>query len=76
MPLPTLAVYAERAGKAFASATTWAKLVRQRGWRRTRRRVYPEKPKTGIRATYPNEYRHIDVMVKPARALTGSDSQP
>jgi transposase InsO family protein len=50
-------------GKVFASATTWAKLVRQRGWRRPRRRVYPEKPKTGIRATYPNEYWHIDVTV-------------
>ena len=45
------------------SATTWAKLVRQRGWRRPRYRVYPEKPKTGIRATHPNEYWHIDVTV-------------
>jgi putative transposase len=63
MPLRTLSVYAQRAGKVFASATTWAKLARQRGWRRPRRRVYPEKPKTGIRATYPNEYWHIDVTV-------------
>jgi transposase InsO family protein len=63
MPLRTLALYAERIGKVFASATTWAKLARQRGWRRPRRRVYPEKPKTGIRATYPNEYWHIDVTV-------------
>ena len=63
MPLQTLAVYAQRIGKVFASATTWAKLVRQRGWRRPRRRVYPEKPTTGIRATYPNEYWHIDVTV-------------
>ena len=47
----------------FASATTWTKLARQRGWRRPRRRVYPEKPKTGIRATHPNEYWHIDVTV-------------
>ena len=45
------------------SATTRAKLARQRGWRRPRRRVYPEKPKTGIRATYPNDYWHIDVTV-------------
>ena len=63
MPLPTLSLYAQRVGKAFASATTWAKLVRQRGWRRPRRRVYPEKPKTGIRATHSNEYWHIDVTV-------------
>ncbi len=39
MPLRTLAVYAQRAGKVFASATTWAKLVRQRGWRRPRRPI-------------------------------------
>ena len=63
MPLRTLSFYAQRAGNVFASATTWAKLVRQRGWRRARRRVYPEKPKIGIRATHPNEYWHIDVTV-------------
>jgi transposase InsO family protein len=63
MPLRTLSLYAQRAGHVFASATTWAKLVRQRGWRRPRRRVYPEKPKTGIRATHANEYWHIDVTV-------------
>ncbi|MFC1611390.1 transposase [Myxococcota bacterium] len=63
MPLRTLAVYAQRIGKVFASVTTWAKLVRQRGWRRPRRRVYPEKPKVGIRATRPDELWHIDVTV-------------
>jgi len=63
MPLRALSLYAQRAGYVFASATTWAKLVRQRGWRRPRRRVYPAKPKTGIRATHPNEYWHIDVTV-------------
>ena len=63
MPLRTLSLYAQRAGQVFASTTTWAKLVRQRGWRRPRRRVYPGKPKTGIRATHPNEYWHIDVTV-------------
>ena len=63
MPLRTLSLYAQKAGQVFASATTWAKLVRQRDWRRPRRRVYPAKPKTGIRATHPNEYWHIDVTV-------------
>ena len=63
MPLRTLSLYAQRIGMVFASATTWTKLARQRGWRRPRRRVYPEKPKTGIRATHPNEYWHIDVTV-------------
>ncbi len=63
MPLRTLALYAQRIGKVFASATTWAKLVRQRGWRRPRRRVYPEKPKVGVRATRPNELWHVDVTI-------------
>jgi transposase InsO family protein len=63
MPLRTLALYAQRVGKVFASVTTWAKLVRQRGWRRPRRRVYPEKPKVGIRATRSNEFWHLDVTV-------------
>ena len=63
MPLRSLSLYAQRAGYVFVSTTTWAKLVRQRGWRRPRRRVYPAKPKTGIRATHPNEYWHIDVTV-------------
>ena len=63
MPLRALSLYAQIAGHVFASATTWAKLVRQRSWRRPRRRMYPEKPKTGIRATHPNEYWHIDVTV-------------
>jgi transposase InsO family protein len=63
MPLRTLSLYSQRIGKVFASATTWAKLVRHHRWRRPRRRVYPEKPKTGIRAMHPNEYCHIDVTV-------------
>ena len=63
MPLRTLSLYAQRAGQVFAWAMTWAKLGRQRGWRRPRRRVYPKKPKTGIRAAHLNEYWHIDVTV-------------
>ncbi len=72
MPLRTLALHAQRIGKVFASATTWAKLVRQRGWRRPRRRVYPEKPKVGIRATSPNELWHVDVTI--IKLLDGTKS--
>jgi len=39
MPLSTLSLYAQRIGKVFASATTWARLARERGWRRPRLRV-------------------------------------
>ena len=55
MPLGTLARYAQRIGKVFASPTTWAKLVRERGWRRPRQRVHPPKPTVGVRASRPNE---------------------
>ncbi len=36
---------AQRMGRVFASATTWHRLVRERGWRRPRVRVHPAKPK-------------------------------
>jgi hypothetical protein len=45
------------------SATTWALLVREHGWRRPRVRVHPAKPTVGLRASRPNEYWHIDVTV-------------
>ena len=69
MPLKTLARFAQRVGRVFASASTWGKLVRARGWRRPRLRVYPAKPKVGVQATRPNEYIHIDVTV--IRLTTG-----
>jgi len=41
MPLRTLALYAQRFGKVFASASTWSKLVRAGGWLRPRKRLHP-----------------------------------
>jgi transposase InsO family protein len=69
MPLHTLTRYAQRIGKVFASASTWSKLARERGWRRPRARLYPAEPEIGVRATRPNEYWHIDVTV--IRLITG-----
>ena len=63
MPLGTLARHAQRIGKVFASAATWGRLVRERGWRRPRQRIHPAKPTVGIRATKPNELWHIDVSI-------------
>jgi putative transposase len=63
MPLRTLALYAQRVGNVFASVTTWAKLVREHGWRRPRRRLYPPRPTVGVRATQPNEAWHVDTTV-------------
>jgi len=63
MSLRTLAPHAQRIGKVFASATTWAMLVRARGWRRPRQRVHPPKPTVGVRAAAPNEIWHVDLTV-------------
>ena len=64
-----LALYAQRLGTLFASASTWYKMLRERGWRRPRRRVHPAKPKEGLRAERPNEYWQIDTTV--LRLTTG-----
>ena len=70
VPTGTLAILAQRLGRVFASATTWRRLVRERGWRRPRLRVHPAKPKVGIRAERPNEVWHIDTTL--IRLLDGS----
>ena len=65
-----LARLAERLGHVFASPSTWYRLVRLHSWRRPRKRVYPVKPKVGIRATKANEIWHVDTTV--IRLLDGS----
>jgi putative transposase len=47
----------------FASPTTWYRLIRRRGWRRPRKRLYPAKPKIGVRAKAPGELNHLDVTI-------------
>ncbi len=63
MSIRALCLHAQRLGKVFASDSTWRRLIRVRGWRRPCPRVYPAKPKTGVRATKPNEWWHIDLTV-------------
>jgi len=57
-------------GSRFASASTWQRLVRERGWRRPRLRVHPESPTVGIRATRPNDIWHTDTTI--IRLLDGT----
>jgi putative transposase len=70
VPTGTLARLAQRLGKVFASASTWYRLVRDHQWRRPRQRVYPTKPKVGIRASQANEIWHVDTTL--LRLLDGS----
>jgi len=50
----TLALLAQRLGKVFASSSTWYWRIRFYDWRQPENRVYPIKPKVGIRAFRPN----------------------
>jgi putative transposase len=69
MAVQNLALYAQRLGKLFASASTWYKMIQQRGWKRPRKRVHPVNPKEGLRATRPNEHWQVDATV--IRLTTG-----
>ena len=70
LSLRGLALHAQRIGRVVASPSTWSRLAREGGWRRPRRRLYPAKPKVGIRANAPNELWHIDVTI--IRLLDGT----
>jgi len=70
VPTNVLSVLAQRLGKVFASASTWHKLINERGWRRPRKRLHPAKPKVGIRTERPDEKWHIDTSV--IRLLDGT----
>lgn len=70
LSLRSLALLGQRLGHVFAAYETWCRLVRAHGWRRPRRRLYPEKPKIGIRSERPNEWWHVDVTV--IRLLDGT----
>ena len=66
----SLALLAARRGELVASAGTWYRWIKARGWKRLSRRLYPAKPKAGIRAAAPNEIWHIDASV--VRLLNGA----
>ncbi len=64
-----LARIAQRTNMVFASTGSWYRLARKYGWKRPRNRIYPPKPKIGIRAKKPNEIWHIDTSI--VRLLDG-----
>lgn len=63
MSIRALALHAQRTARVFAHPITWGRLIRDRGWRRPRLRVYPARPKIGVKATTPNEIWHIDASI-------------
>jgi putative transposase len=70
MPVSVLSVHAKRIRRVFASASTWARMMRKNGWRRPRKRILPRPSRIGIRAQRIGELLHIDVTV--IRLLDGS----
>jgi transposase InsO family protein len=70
MSLRALALHAQRIGKVVASPSTWYRIARKLKWRRPRRRLYPAKPKVGLRANAPGQLLHVDVTI--VRLLDGT----
>jgi putative transposase len=70
VPTGGLSVLAQRLRRVFVSASTWRRLVRERGWRCPRLRVHPAKPKLGVRAARPDEVWHVDTSI--VRLLDGT----
>ena len=58
-----LSLVAKRLGRVYASAETWSRYIRERGWNRQRKRLHPRPPKTGVRAPAPNRIWHVDESV-------------
>ncbi|XZE34492.1 DDE-type integrase/transposase/recombinase [Pirellulaceae bacterium SH501] len=66
----SIARLAARVGKVYACTSTWYRAIQNGNWIRSRKRIYPPKPRIGLRATKPNEYWHVDTTI--VRLLDGS----
>jgi putative transposase len=63
VPTGTLVNLAQRLKLAYASASTWYRLMRLHHWRRPRKRIHPAAPRIGVRASRANEIWHVDISV-------------
>ena len=59
----SLSWLAKKTGEVFASPSTWSRVIRDLGLKKNRVRIYPPKPKLGIRALRPGEIWHLDVTI-------------
>ncbi len=64
---------ASRLGKVHACSSTWYRAIQSGNWVRSRKRIYPPKPRVGLRATKPNEYWHVDTTI--VRLLPGGGNR-
>lgn len=59
----SLSMFAKRKQMVFASVTAWYRIERALNLRRPGVRLYPPKPKIGIRALEPNQIWQVDVSI-------------
>ena len=53
----------KKTGEVMASPSTCSRVVRELGLKRNRIRIYPAKPKIGIRASAPGQIWHLDQTI-------------
>ena len=61
--MSSLSWLAKKTGDVVASLSTWSRIIRQLGLKRSRIRIYPPRPKVGIRASGPGQIWHIDITI-------------
>jgi len=58
-----LSWFAKKTGDIVASPSTWSRVIGELGLKRNRTRIYPAKPKIGIRASAPCQIWHLDQTI-------------
>jgi transposase InsO family protein len=53
----------KKTGVVTASPSTWSRVIRELGLKKNRIRIYPPKPKVGIRASAPGQIWHLDQTI-------------
>jgi putative transposase len=53
----------KKTGEVMASPSTWSRVIREFCLKKNRIRIYPPKPKVGIRASAPGQIWHLDQTI-------------
>jgi transposase InsO family protein len=61
--IQSLCWLAKKTGEVVASPSTWSRVVRQLGLKRNRVRIYPLRPRVGIRASKALQIWHLDLTI-------------
>ena len=61
--ISSLSILAKRNGDVSVSPASWYRVIKEHGLKMFRKRLYPPKNKTGIRADKPHQYWRLDLTV-------------